>query len=580
MSLWTIEPYMHAGEAREFPDKLARTIKRRDANCDEGFVTFDKEGAPFDASPLWAYGAMLTIRKDGAPWFTGRRQLLGRAGTPADERHSYTLADPWWFLRVPFSKEWTNLDLGTIERNCRLGLMYDAGGTRIHTGQQITALLQFVLFNAGQVGDPPPFQIGPLSTPPGYSMPWASQNIQVNTVAPTMDANGVSCLQALHKIIAYCPDVVGWFDHTSVPPKLMMKRHGALPVHEFTVGQPPLSAVPQLIACHDLQTSVVVLHFEKPVGGGIKVETRQYPEAANRWAWNRYEETLRLGGSDAQYSVTRVNAKSMEGILEPKWWKEHCPDMNLPHIELGRPRFCEDLPGRFEEDITPAVYALTRELVPGSPVPPPGSGLHAAPQTVRCKILCTTYDGPVGLAGVRMTGKEDIVLTVKLTVTDCLPGETDLTEFQGGIAGEEIPENLAKDMYDSLAMLHWKGNVDTLEREVTGECTLGSIARLGNVEGEAAAARCMVQTVDWDAGDGRISRSCGPPGHLGLGERWGIQRRSRFRMNVSRFEETTKKNSKQTLIGPSAPGVTIGKIVTEKFKEVTKPVPLLLIDPV
>jgi hypothetical protein len=562
MSTWTIRPVTNPGDERPFSDKLARTLRRLDANLAEGYVTFDKEGAPFEGAEEWAYGTRLTILKDGAPWFTGRRQLVNRSGAPRDERQSYTIADPWWFCRIIYNKKWKQSGLEFYWLTCHASMMCDATGAKIHAGQQITDCLFYVLNNADHLGEPRPFDIGPISIPPGSLMPWASQNIRVSANLPTFDVNGVSVLQAVQKVVAYVPDVCAWFDYSTVPPKLQIRRYAELEDHTFTVGQRPLASVPDLTACRDLQASVVIIHYERDGSGGAEIEDRQYPPEANAYAWDRVEEAFSLRGAEASYNTVTVTTKSIEPS-SAAWWKEHCPEYSAPNCSLGTPAYCDDMPGRFYVNDGGDYVGLTRELVPGSPMPPDGSGKRALPQTYRCKIKVTFYDRTAGAAGAIKIAEEEVILVVNCTVTDCAIGTSDISEFVGGSGAEPIPDGIEKEMYDSLAMLHYKGTVNTIEREVTDTCTLGRIARFDGIEGELSTAKAMVQQVAWEVGSGSVSRTCGPPGHLGLADRWELARRSRFRLSAVRFESTGSTAARGVRIRGSAPGIVKGKAPTK-----------------
>lgn len=569
---WTIEPYMQPGEARELSDKLARTLQRRDTNAAQGYVSFEKSGALFDSNEDWAYGAMLTIRKDGEPWFSGRRQLVDRRGAPRDESLAYTLADPWWFCRIPYNKEWRDAGSpGTYWMHSRAALMLDPEGNPIHTGQQITDFLKYVLTNAERAGDRPPFDIGALHTAPGATMPVAA-NIGVSVDVPWFEVNGISCLQGLQKLFAYTPDMCAWLDHSTVPPRLHVKRYADLVTHRFTVGAPPLSALPNLTACRDLQTSCVIIHFEVPDGNRMKIVTRQWPLSGQTYAWDRYEDAIRLAPDNLFYNVVSCTAKSIN-LFDAAWWLDHSPEYNFSNVSMGGPRYCSDMPGRFYVNAGSEYNGLTRELLPGSPMPPDFSGKRALPQTFRCVARIVVYDRPVSQPGAQITGDEDVTLTVNCTVTDCLPGTTDFSELAGGELGDPIPETLAKDMFDSLAMLHYKGEVVTVENEVTGLCGLGKIAEFDNVEGELAAARAMVQDVSMDAATGTTTRSCGPPGHLGLGERWEIMRRSRFRIAQVKYEAVSGLRSGAARSHHVAPGLQSGAVGYMPYKHVTRPEP-------
>ena len=253
-------------------------ILRRRATQSTETCTVRTAGRAFDAAPLFACGAPVTILRDGVPWFVGRVTGAPGSGDGSAEETSYELSGPWWYLENLVSQQSWSLRGGeTTGLLSRLVLGQALDGSRLTSGQVLTETLQFAI-DAGA-----PLGIGV---------------VEPAALLPLDELRDVTCAEVLRKILRWHPDCAAWFDHTTAPvPTFHCRARANLPATTLSVGQAPLVAVRSLTARTDLAVPAVVLHYETSDGDMLDALTDAAPAGATGREFGALVATIPAGAA-------------------------------------------------------------------------------------------------------------------------------------------------------------------------------------------------------------------------------------------------------------------------------------------
>ena len=146
MSVWSI-----AGKGT-FEDLGLANLSRSRVNQGIDQLSFDAPGTAIDKAPLFAYREQVSVLKDNEPFFTGICLTIPRSGTPADERISYEIAGPWYYLeKCIYQQSWRlwNPDISPPALadmyKSRVILCQNSAGKRITSGEQIRAAISHAI---------------------------------------------------------------------------------------------------------------------------------------------------------------------------------------------------------------------------------------------------------------------------------------------------------------------------------------------------------------------------------------------------------------------------------------------------
>jgi hypothetical protein len=222
------------------------TVRRKIVSQGLDELTFRADGTSADAAPLFtAFGPTVTLYRNrtqnsdgsfsgGTPWFSGIVTQIPRAGAPDAESMQYKVAGPWWYLdNMVFMQPYQNVFLGlssgtpqyAVENSSHLFLNQSGVAglvSRITTGAQITAALQWALLPFTSVGAPAPFQIGTIT--PALDV-------------PIDEVRDITCAEVIHKMLRWSPDAVTWFDYTTSPPTFNCLRRADMSTINLSVSQ-------------------------------------------------------------------------------------------------------------------------------------------------------------------------------------------------------------------------------------------------------------------------------------------------------------------------------------------------------
>jgi hypothetical protein len=241
--LWTI---VCNGTEKTLANWGLNNVRRKLVSQGQDELTFRADGSPADATPLFtAFGPTVTLYRNrtqntdgtfsgGTPWFSGIVTQIPRAGAPDSESMRYKVAGPWWYLdNMVFMQPYQNVFLGLSSGTPQYGvqnsshLFLNQSGiaglvSRITTGAQIIAALQWALLPFTSVSAPPPFQIGTIT--PALDV-------------PIDEVRDITCAEVIHKMLRWSPDAVAWFDYTTTPPTFNCLRRADMSTVNIDVSQ-------------------------------------------------------------------------------------------------------------------------------------------------------------------------------------------------------------------------------------------------------------------------------------------------------------------------------------------------------
>lgn len=233
--IWTIA---YNGVEKTLADWGLTDVVRRLISQGIDELSFKADGQPMDDEPIFEeFADTLVLYRDrqvdvsgnfsgGTPWFSGIVTKVPRAGDPEAEKMTYKVAGPWWYLdNLVFLQPWQQIlltigsggapVLGPSNSSHLYLNLHTADSfsnfniTKITTGQQIIAALNWCLQPFVAADSPPPFQIGRVT--PALDV-------------PIDEVHDISCGEVIRKMLRWSPDAVAYFDYTTTPPTFNVLR--------------------------------------------------------------------------------------------------------------------------------------------------------------------------------------------------------------------------------------------------------------------------------------------------------------------------------------------------------------------
>lgn len=159
-----------------------------------------RQVADFDGEEAFAFGAAITITRDGSPFFKGKIRAIPKSADGGSERQEYLVEDAWAELeRLTYQEPWLirQPDYAGIIYSPTVVLGINSAGARINVGQQIDEVLDFAIASdVSLLGG---------TMPMGMDL-WPSE------------VTGMSCAQVIRDCLKYYPDWIPWIDHSTTPP--------------------------------------------------------------------------------------------------------------------------------------------------------------------------------------------------------------------------------------------------------------------------------------------------------------------------------------------------------------------------
>jgi hypothetical protein len=565
---WTIA----AGEAEyEFKDSRLTSLHREFKQLDVGRCFFSAEAVAWDSDPAWPIFTELVIKRNGVPWFQGKRMIVNHEGRPAREGLDYELVDAMWDIEdVTYLQSRVVLDAGEDPVYVDVSeyiFNQDPYGNKLHTGEMITDVLNWCLYDRQQAGLAVPFQIGTIDA--DADVPWRADQDR-------------KCIEVIREMHGWHPSFVGWLDHSTTPPTFHYRKPANLRKVTITVPNATQRHEISLRKREDLICEAVIIAYRKTVafsaGQAIAYEFDKYPGGASQFGRRRVFQTVDLdaGQSASGGAVQEMITQQLRwGYID--WWEQHLPDYDHnknPLIQISNLR---DLQGNAvtinsviwdNTDAPPATW--DNELIGGGV--PATTGFTEKKQTFRAIVRCKIWKEA---AHNNLLFDDDIQLTIgPISVVNGGSG-TGSNYYQiestlGAEFAEPTPVNLAQKYHEGINGSPWEGAIQITEREVDDDFA-GALVNIagGRAEWENMDATVHSSALDVDAG--KTSLQVGFPEHLGIQKLVERQRQSRGRSVAYVFQRMTGEPTSNSQQIPAVPINTLGgETGAKKYKDVVE----------
>jgi len=512
---WTLE---YNGTEKTLAAWGLKALRRSRAVLDADQVTFTHAGAAFDADPLFPFETSIRIYRtengQKVKWFEGAVQEPDRHGDGRAENVSYTVLGPWYWLNRVFMQSWKSYDnsiqalVDLYKTHVLLGL--DAAGLRRNAREVIIEALAFAITG----GAPVQYMVA----------------ASLGQLVPLYEAKDITVPEVLRLLLRWFPDTVTWWDYTTTPCTLHVARRADLaPVTlPATAANGGDTRAVQVKARRELQRESVVLLYEQAssVNGESRVSLTvdKWPANATGREFKSLVVTVNLQG----YAVTIAQARLTTQPIatgSAGWWEQKLPWLTEPDmLPAAQGGYVISGVGRLGN--------LANELLDGQITP--WMSQSSERDTITANVHWKKKDGSEG----------DRKVSVRIQATNATSGN--YSAITSATSGEAIPTGLARQFYEAVNTLHWEGDLEFVEAEVTGLAGIGRVLNLSGGRAEWATMDALIwrETVDVDAGVTQIG--IGPPQNLGIPDLIQLLQVDRNRMswtNPAAFTNASNGNA-------------------------------------
>lgn len=519
-------------------------------NLDVHSLSAVRVGDTISSAAIFPYRAKIILRLDrtgsGTSWSDGYVDFIGyriRQLTRSTGEFfgvTYTFENFWHFLNNTLYVQFTatrDNDGETLlyKQVPELLLFQELDGSNIlqplTSGQQIAAILQFVLDAFAAQGMDQPFIIGDIDPQLGLF---------------SYQARQLMCAAAILKCLELSPDVNVVVDYTtavsSVPtPTINFKlRANWNPVslalhngvdHESLNIEPRYDLVPRGVlvwykitgADSGAQWVLNIADKYGPTGQGLLGDAVDWDNGLDVITQFVDVQGRQTAVVSAPIETEDVDAASATDADRFTWWKVRCPKLKsgkikIVAIDTGSVEVTEH---KTETPISLATYP--RELIKG--VLPAWTDKTTKWVNVKClasyDVYTTSAAATSSVGGLLHHRVVDEEITVRLQVTDA--ETTTYTKPTESITGEPVPglvsivdgiatfaNGLAKSIYQTLATLQWEGDDVRVEVEPTNQVTFGDSVNLTGGLAAWATMNAQVRAITKHYGSGETTVSFGP----------------------------------------------------------------------
>lgn len=493
---------------------LQRTLRNQAADT----VRFTAPGRATDADPLFAHGSTVVIKRNGLRWFEGRVVRTPVHGSPEREDQRYELAGPWWYLDdLVYQQGWKQLSdfgdplspLTEVDRS-RLLLGMNADGNKIHTGLQITAAINYAIL-AGR-----PLQLGTID--PAADAPWD-------------ELQDATCAEVIRKMLRWTPDTITWFDYTTSPPTLHVRRLSHLTSQSLSLsgGEGEITQL-RLAPRPDLQRSAVILKYERDdtVDGTdyAKIVTDAYPPAADPLDVGVLTMTLELGGGRRTFQKQPV---TVDPIVEDgiNWWKGKLPWLrDVTNLTISQGLATPD--------------TLPNELIQGniSSWMEEDAGTVEVTAEASYEVLADSSQAFHATLNPVIEKRSRVKLSTRVRGTTA--STRTYARLRSFTPAEPIPVGLAQAIYESLSPLQYEGRLVLQQEEAGATAWLGRKLQLSGGRSEWSGMNAPIQSVIERIDDGQTELHFGPVTPLGADDLIELIRANRGRRPTFRLAERSE----------------------------------------
>lgn len=550
------------------------TLRR--SNAAQDALTLPLPGASIAATPLFAFEDILTLRvgrtrTGSAPHYTysgGSIKFQGKMQNPVlvlqgqREVVTYVIAGPWYDLEHTLFQQtissWNGSAMVQTPRaDLCLFTKYDTGTGGldiITTAQQITEVLNYLLSVYSGQSMTAPFQVGTIDT----RILVGGVSTQVNV--PTLTCKPMMCSEAIRKCLQISPDAVLWFDYTTNPPTVNVKRQSSLTAKTLAIADGVSHKSIRLVPRYDLQVRGVKISYKTtgsvngnnyveytddkypvsfPAGdGGLRVVVESVDLAGA--VLNTIQKNVIVASAAAAVGGTQANKRAFWSLLQSKFADYHVrfqdgasppnattiPDATIVDEDTGSPVSLSTYPNVLREGTVEPWMTLSS-----------GTGVIAKRCLISSAMAYAEYDSS-GSSDTDTTGNRLHLYPAKteskrVTLTNAITGT--YKTFSTFIPGEGVPVGLASTIYTAMNVLQYEGTHSIVQSQIGPDsATIGMGNTLNLSGGETAwtTMAALIQSITEDLGRGTTDIDVGPAKHLNAQELWSILSFWRFRLPI------------------------------------------------
>lgn len=459
-----------------------------------------------------AHGSTVLIRKNSTRWFHGRCLTLPRFGTHNAEQITYELACPWWYLeRCTYQQDWTVYDISggstTSANKSRVVLFQNATGSRITTGQQIEAAIDWAIAKGA---------------------PITKGNIDSGVALPYDERTNLKCSDVINACLRWHPDWVVWFDHSTTPnPTIHVRARSSLAT--VTLPLSNLDHV-QLSPRYDTQVPGVHITYEKAHDAdGTTYNTIETDTAGDTAALDTVFATIDLQGSSITTSTQKIITEDLpedgtgnEDLTNKAFWKARVPWLaNVPDADLTVHDPSRDHTNQerilLEGQVQDWMFAVDSDL-----------------STITAQVDYVLKDG----SGNVIEAQTDRPVSLRLMVTNAITKTYRRTTSYD--TGETTPTGVAAALHASWNALQYDGLAKLTQQECSGSAIPGQKLCISGGRTEWATMNALIQETTELVDRGHTTIRIAPPRHLEADTLVGLFRALRSRrFSWSRLSRTT-----------------------------------------
>jgi hypothetical protein len=499
----------------------------------------------FDAPMQLAPDGKVIVRRDrnvvGSSFTGGKIFFQGYVAQPSRSQegikhnHAYTIIGPWGILEECQLQQSRNIFNGfsipgdptsdptfrTVwDSELTLGEAQDE--SPLNSGQQIVQLLNW----ANECWNP---------TRRGASSGVdATQDLlQIGTIGvavpvPKYPLRDLRVAEAIRQMLRWSQDAIAWFDYSTAPPTLHIKKCDTLPTVTMFADADGFANM-RLKPRYDRQIPGVIIRYKatQQVDGATwtDVVTDKYPASVNEYEPRASVHTIELAGSNTITHEAKLECELCEP-LSAAWWKKREPTLQDTAIRADSLTVHADSVKVLDKQGNPVSLATyPNRLVDGnvaSWVRYNGNPVTVIHVTISAAVSYTKVN-----AGRKVETVPRKAVSVQAQLTNAVSGTYTSTEFT---QGESVPVGLAQAIYDGFAQLQYEGKPTLLAKDVP-DLAMGTTLTIETPN--ETFANILVQGISGDLATGTISPLLGPPGHIGLSDMIELLRVNRRRLVIS-----------------------------------------------
>lgn len=557
------------------------------ANMAKDILALQVPGALITDNPIIPFEGAIILRagrsvsgaafSGGSIRFQGKRLNLVLEGRPDFEGVGYQFAGPWYDIEETPYQQLSNYFSGTavVQQRTSEVILFQglnlAGNALVtyNNGEQVWAVLKYILDEYDAQGEAAPFQIGTIEPA-----------VPLNTYQ-TRDSK---CSQIIEHCLRSSPNAVIWFDYTFTPPKVHCTLRENNTAVSVSVADGVKHEAISLIPRHDLQVRSVMLHFISDNADGETVwkqtTTQKYPLDGPEGGRRVLVQTIDLQGMKRTYLKGFLEASAVSNTRA--WWAKYVAELATTKVRGFT--FLSSMSVRDENGAAVSLSEFPNVLDDGAVAPwmelEDGDPVEAKQVEIMAEAAWTQWDreatGPnpeTATNGKKVTVFQRKVLNVKKTVTNGITG--DYQAVNEDVSAEAIPAGMAQAIYNALSLLQYEGTITLVEQECGATIGMGNALNLTGGRSEWTTMKGHIQTIRHNFSLGRTEITIGPAKHLSAGNLTELFLINRHRRNwVNPKSQLTAKNSVGgglTAVKNAPKENTAGGVQEQSFASVSTP---------